>query len=75
MKSFNTKLVLSVLGVAMLATPVLAQPMHHHRAPATLYNYQAPGQDPVGVYPNPVVKSGSAEQVQSGAAWDLDNGS
>ncbi len=65
MKSFNTKLVLSVLGIAMLATPAFAQ--HRLHAAQGLYNYQAPV---ASTYPNPVGVSGSAESVQSGAAFN-----
>lgn len=70
MKSLNTKLVLSVLGIAMLATPAFAQRPHRLYAPHSLYNYQAPVADPSGSYPNPVGVSGSAESVQSGAAFN-----
>jgi len=65
MKSFNTELILSMVGIAMLATPALAQ--HRHQTPNGLYNYQTPV---TGTYPNPVGVSGSAESVQSGAAFN-----
>jgi len=71
MKSFNTKLVLSVLGIAMLATPVLAQQPHRQQVPQGLYNYQAPAADPAGTYPNPVAHTGSAQSIESGAAFNL----
>lgn len=70
MKSLNTKLLLSALGIALLATPALAQRPHRQPSPQALYNYQAPASDLTGTYPNPVARSGSAEQVQSGAAFD-----
>jgi hypothetical protein len=68
MKSLTSKLLLSALGIALLATPALAQRPHRH-APAqqaTIY--------PMPTYPNPVTRSGSAESVESGAAFNLDNG-
>ena len=73
MKLINTKLILSAVGIALLATPALAQKPYRH-APRNLYNYQAPEGYPVGVYPNPITRSGSAAQVESGAAFDTDRG-
>jgi hypothetical protein len=71
MKSMNTKLVLSALGLALLATPAFAQKPHHRIAnPETMQTQN----DPVGVYPNPVGRSGSEESVQSGSAIGLDRG-
>jgi hypothetical protein len=70
MKSLNTKLILTALGIAMLATPAFAQGSYRHHAPRSLYNYQAPVADPAGTYPNPVGVSGSAESIQSGAAFN-----
>lgn len=62
------KLVLSVVGVALLATPALAQrPQRHvHYPPQVQY------QDPAGAgsYPNPQTRSGSAESVESGAMFN-----
>jgi hypothetical protein len=69
MKSLNTKLILTALGIAMLATPAFAQGSYRHHASRPLYN-QAPVADPAGTYPNPVGVSGSAESVQSGAAFN-----
>jgi hypothetical protein len=68
MKSLTSKLLLSALGIALVATPALAQRPHRHAPPqhASLY--------PVPTYPNPVTRSGSAESVESGAAFNLDNG-
>lgn len=68
----NTKLILSALGIALLATPALAQESYRHSSSRNLYNYQP--SDPAGVYPNPITRSGSAAQVQSGAAYDTDRG-
>jgi hypothetical protein len=86
MTSLNTRLALSVLGIAMLATPAFAQQQYRQTPPA-MYNYdyqtpayQAPGYqarayvapeaDPAGTYPNPVTRSGSAESTESGAEFD-----
>jgi hypothetical protein len=74
MHSLNTKTFLAALGVAALATPALAQPTRHRqvredygvtqRAPAA--QYPAPNEQ----YPNGAVKSGSEENVESGAAFN-----
>lgn len=66
----NTKLLLSVVGVALLATPAMAQQSYRHASSRNLYNYQANGS--VGVYPNGAVRSGSAESVQSGAEFNTE---
>lgn len=68
----NTKLILSAIGIALLATPALAQEPYRHSSPRAQYNYQT--NDPAGVYPNPVTRSGSAAQAQSGAAYDTERG-
>jgi hypothetical protein len=68
MKSLTSKLLLSALAVAVLATPALAQ-RPHRLAPAQRANVYS-----VPTYPNPVTRSGSAESVESGAAFNLDNG-
>jgi hypothetical protein len=73
MKSVTTKVLLSAIGIALLASPAFAQPLRHHASPR-IYDYAAPQTNPVGVYPNPVGDSGSAESVQSGAAFHLDRG-
>jgi hypothetical protein len=66
MKSLNTKLVLSVLGVALLATPAFAQ--KHHASYQGLQN-SAAGSAPtdVGTYPNGATRTGSAYSRDSGA--------
>ena len=72
MKSLNTKLVLSALGIALLATPALAQKPQHQA-----YRQQPPLQDysvtapQVGTYPNGAIRSGSAESRESGAEDNL----
>jgi len=67
MKSLNTKLVLSALGIAMLATPAFAQRPHHQHAQQQM-QYQVP-ENSVGGYPNPVVRSGSEQSRESGDAF------
>jgi hypothetical protein len=74
MASLNAKLMLSAVGIALLATPALAQRLHHRLAPRAAYDYRVPPGDPPAVYPNPVEHTGSAAQAQSGAAFDLDWG-
>jgi hypothetical protein len=72
MKSLNTKLLLSALGVALLATPAFAQQAQWHRQSQGLYNdYSYQQANPVGVYPNGASRSGSAESVESGAEFNL----
>ena len=81
----NARLVLSAVSIALLSTPAFAQRVDHRPSPRALYDYQRnangfssfaqiPPGDPFAGYPNPVTRSGSAEQVQSGAAFDLDRG-
>jgi hypothetical protein len=72
MASLNAKLVLAAVGLAMLATPALAQRLHHRPGRAA-YDYRVPLGDPPG-YPNPVERTGTAAQAQSGAAFGLDWG-
>jgi hypothetical protein len=69
MASLNAKLVLAAAGIAMLATPALAQRLHHRPGRAA-YDYRVP----LGGYPNPVERTGTAAQAQSGAAFGLDRG-
>ena len=68
MKSLNTKLVLSVLGIAALATPAFAQRPYWQARPYN--NYQAPAAYPGGAYPNPVASSDSEQSIESGAEFD-----
>jgi hypothetical protein len=74
MKVLNTKLVLSAVGLVLLATPAFAQWQQRQQSPRALYNYQDPQPYTVGVYPNGAIRSGSAESVQSGAEFNLDRG-
>ena len=66
MKSLNTKLVLSALGIALLATPAFAA--KHRVSYEGLQNsaqgYALPSS--VGTYPNGALKSGSAWSRQNG---------
>ena len=65
MTSLNARIVLSAVGVALLATPALAQRLDHRSAPRALYDdqrntnglssfAQVPPGDPFAGYPNPV---------------------
>jgi hypothetical protein len=85
MTSLNARLILSAVSIVLLATPTFAQRLHHRSSPRALYDYQrnangfssfaqVPLGEPATGYPNPVTHSGSAEQVQSGAAFDLEHG-
>jgi hypothetical protein len=69
MKSLNTKLVLSALGIALLATPAFAA---KHKTSTSYEGLQnsvqsyAPANS-VGTYPNGAQNSGSAYSRESGA--------
>jgi hypothetical protein len=67
MKSLSTKLVLSALGVALLATPAFAA--KHHPASYRGLQNSTVGSAPadVGTYPNGATRSGSAYSRESGA--------
>jgi hypothetical protein len=67
MKALNTKLALAAVGIAMLATPALAQKPRHQ---AQQQQYQTAPTNDIG-YPNPVGRTGSEEQRDSGATFDL----
>lgn len=72
MKSLTSKLLLSAVGIALLATPALAQRPYRHTWRQPQYNqYQDPQANPVGVYPNGATRSGSAESVESGAEFNV----
>ena len=70
MKTISTKLALSALAVAMLATPALAASKHHPAAAYQGLQNSAVGypQTDVGTYPNGATRSGSAYSLESGAA-------
>jgi hypothetical protein len=69
MKLLNTKLMLSAVGIALLATPVLAQGQHPKQTSQQQWestnNPAAP--TTVGTYPNGASKSGSAYSREDGA--------
>jgi hypothetical protein len=71
MKSLNTKLVLSALGIALLATPAFAAKQKTSyqglQNSASSYNTQTD----VGTYPNGAIRSGSAYSRESGAEDNL----
>ena len=69
MKSVSTKLILSALGVALLATPAFAV-KHHPASYQGLQNSAAGAPEPttdVGTYPNGATRTGSAYSRESGA--------
>ena len=68
MKSLSTKLVLSALGVALLATPAFAA-KHHPASYQGLQNSAAsvPAPTDIGTYPNGAARSGSVYSRESGA--------
>jgi hypothetical protein len=68
MTSLNTKLVLSALGIALLATPAFAQKLHHRTAVQTEIQDSAAwnGGSGFSVYPNPVTHSGSEMSREMG---------
>jgi hypothetical protein len=68
MKSLNTKLALSAVAIAMLATPALAARTQHQVPQQPLYDTV---QSQVGTYPDGAPKTGTAENVQSGAEFNL----
>ena len=72
MKSINTKLVLSALGIALLATPAFAAKQKKTSYQGlqnsdSSYNTQTN----VGTYPNGATRSGSAYSRESGAEDNL----
>jgi hypothetical protein len=68
MHSLNTKIFLTALGVAVLATPALAQSRHRQAE-----DYNAIQSAPVEHYPNGAQKTGSAANRDSGALFNLSN--
>ena len=70
MKSFNTKLALTAVAIAMLATPALAA-RSHARVERPVYDTTQSVQQQVGTYPNGAAKTGTAENTQDGAAFNL----
>lgn len=69
MKSLSIKLVLSALGIALLATPAFAA-KHHQASYQGLQNSAAGAPAPttdVGTYPNGATRTGSVYSRESGA--------
>jgi len=66
MTSFKTKAALSVLAVALLATPALAQRQQRQTKAQDPY-----ASAPVEHYPNGAPKTGSAAAQESGADFNL----
>src|ERR1700722_12625490 len=69
MKSLSTKLILSALGVALLATPAFAA-KHHQASYQGLQNSAAGAPAPttdVGTYPHGATRRGSVYSRESGA--------
>jgi hypothetical protein len=71
MKSLNTKLLLSAIGIALLATPAFAQRPSRHAWAQPQYDYAGSAASPAGVYPNGATRSGSAASVESGAEFNV----
>jgi hypothetical protein len=71
MKSFNTKLALTAVAVAILATPALAARSHARVSAQPSYDAAQSGQQQIGSYPNGASKTGTAENVQDGAAFNV----
>jgi hypothetical protein len=67
MKSLNAKIALAALGFAIVATPALAQRLHH---PAGYAATQSAPVAPVEHYPNGAEKTGSAANFNSGAEFN-----
>jgi hypothetical protein len=63
MKSLNTKLVLSALGIALLATPAFAA---KQKTSYQGLQDSASSQTDVGTYPNGALSSGSAYSRENG---------
>ena len=71
MKSFNTKLALTAMAVAMLATPALAARSHARVSERPIYDTTQSAQQQIGTYPNGAPKTGTADNVESGAEFNL----
>ncbi len=74
MKLFHAKLALAAIGIALVATPALAQRPHHwtqNQAPQYRDQVNDAGYGPNFGYPNPITRSGSAASRDSGAEFDL----
>jgi hypothetical protein len=67
MTSLDKKLLWTALAIAMLTTPALAQ--RHHRPASQAPNARLQG--PVLQYPNGDLKTGSAQNAEYGAEFNL----
>jgi hypothetical protein len=67
MTSLNKKLIWSALAIAVLTTPALAQ--RHHRPVSQAPNAQL--QSPAPQYPFGGLKTGSAQNAESGEEFNL----
>ncbi|HEX4043970.1 MAG TPA: hypothetical protein VHY10_19900 [Xanthobacteraceae bacterium] len=70
MNSLKTKLALSAIVVAALATPAFAQGHHSRRALQDYAGGAIVQQSEPTHYPNGAARTGSAESVQSGAMFN-----
>lgn len=70
MKSLKTKLMLSAVGIALLATPALAQ-KPHHQTPRQQEIQSQYNNSYIGTYPNDGQRTGSAYSRESGAEDNL----
>jgi len=72
MKSLNMKLALAAVAVAVLASPAFAARTHQQAAQQPDYATNGTFQrGEIYTYPNGATKSGSAENVESGAEFNL----
>jgi opacity protein-like surface antigen len=74
MKSLHMKLALAAVAAAALASPAPAFAAHIHQQPSQQPDYATNGTFQRGqfyTYPNGAVKTGSAENVESGAEFNL----
>ncbi len=68
MNAFKTKLALTAIGIAVLATPAFAQRPHRQAQSQDYYATQG-----VPHYPNGAQKTGSENSVESGAMFNTEN--
>jgi hypothetical protein len=74
MKSLNMKLALSAAAIVMLASPAFAARSHTQASQRSMYDtYQGDQGAQVETYPNGAGRTGTAESVQSGAEFNLQN--
>ena len=72
MKSLNTKLVLSALGIALLATPAFAAKQKtSYKGLQDSASSSSTAPTDVGTYPNGAIRGGSVYSRESGADENL----